>query len=197
MGDGLRERSRARRRRAIEAAALRLFAEKGYDATTVAQIAEAAEVSARTVTLYFPSKLDMAMSYSVASSRRLHDACLGRAPGTSVPEVLRAWLADEVGDHRDLLALHAAALATNPTLRGTETADISTYRRAVTEEFAADLGRRPDDPVAALATGAVIGIVSALLDMGVAGIDLGAALNSATELLDAVIERARAEAWTE
>ena len=85
---GLRERSRARRRSEIESAALRLFAERGYDGTTVAQVAEAAEVSPRTVSLYFPSKLDLALSYIADSARRLSAACAGRGPGRSTLDVL-------------------------------------------------------------------------------------------------------------
>ncbi|MFD5763974.1 TetR family transcriptional regulator, partial [Streptomyces sp. NPDC127044] len=60
MSDGLRERSKARRREAIVRAAYELFAERGFDATTIADIAAAAEVSPRTVTLYFPSNLELA-----------------------------------------------------------------------------------------------------------------------------------------
>ena len=59
---GLRERSKARRRAAIIRAAYELFAERGYDATTVADIAEAAEVAPRTVAMYFPAKQDIALS---------------------------------------------------------------------------------------------------------------------------------------
>ncbi|HWG64326.1 MAG TPA: helix-turn-helix domain-containing protein [Streptosporangiaceae bacterium] len=56
---GLRERSKARRRTAIIRAVYRLFAERGYDATT---IADAAEVALCTVAMYFPSKQDIALS---------------------------------------------------------------------------------------------------------------------------------------
>ena len=53
---GLRERKKTKTRFAIQQEALRLFQDQGYHATTVEQIAEAAEVSASTVFRYFPTK---------------------------------------------------------------------------------------------------------------------------------------------
>ena len=56
---GLRERKRRRTFKAIHDAALRLFEERGYGAVTVADIAEAAEVSRATVFAYYPAKEDI------------------------------------------------------------------------------------------------------------------------------------------
>ncbi|MFD3560799.1 TetR/AcrR family transcriptional regulator [Streptomyces sp. NPDC058686] len=61
-GMGLRERKKLKTRVAIREATYRLIAEQGYDATTVEQIAEAAEVSPSTVFRYFPAKEDIVIT---------------------------------------------------------------------------------------------------------------------------------------
>ncbi|MFZ2241579.1 MAG: helix-turn-helix domain-containing protein, partial [Gordonia amarae] len=117
MAEGLREKSRVRRRTAMEGTAMRLFAEQGYEATTIVQVAAEAGVSTRTLTLYFPTKLDLALAYSAAASERLSQACGSRADDETVLDVVRSWLAREVAECPGQIAAHAAMLAANPVLR--------------------------------------------------------------------------------
>ena len=58
---GLRERKKIKLRRSVQREALRLFAEQGYDETTVEQIADAADISTTTFYRYFPTKEDVVL----------------------------------------------------------------------------------------------------------------------------------------
>lgn len=62
----LRERKKADTRDAIRASAVDLFCDRGFDQTTMDAIAEAADVSVRTVFRYFPSKEDLVFAESEA-----------------------------------------------------------------------------------------------------------------------------------
>ena len=85
---GLRERKKEQTRRRIAAAALRLFAERGFDAVTVNEIAEAAEVSKVTLFAYFPTKESLVLHG--IGEEDLAGIVAGRPPDRSPLDALRA-----------------------------------------------------------------------------------------------------------
>src|SRR5919205_1828596 len=93
MSAGLRERKKRGTHEAIQRAALRLFARNGYAATTVADIARAADVAPRTVALHFPSKEDLLFPDD-AVYETLADRLQDRRAGESALDALRGWIAD-------------------------------------------------------------------------------------------------------
>ncbi|GAB3891203.1 hypothetical protein GCM10027612_36670 [Microbispora bryophytorum subsp. camponoti] len=73
MAEGLRERKKRQTRRRIAEVAVRLFVERGFDDVTMAEVAQAAEVSVNTVYNYFQAKEDLVLPPEEASPRRLAD----------------------------------------------------------------------------------------------------------------------------
>ena len=89
---GLRERKRQRTRETIARVALELFDRQGFQETTIAQIAEAADVSPRTVSAYFPHKEDLAFP-DVEEDFAAFDARLrDRLPGETAIDALREFI---------------------------------------------------------------------------------------------------------
>ncbi|WP_394840230.1 TetR/AcrR family transcriptional regulator [Pendulispora rubella] len=86
---GLRERKKLETRRAIADVAMELFAERGFDAVTVADIAAAANVSTKTVFNYFATKEDIVLLRRELVDEDLLRAIRSRAAGASVLSVVR------------------------------------------------------------------------------------------------------------
>jgi AcrR family transcriptional regulator len=91
MTIGLRERKKVRTRVAIEDAALELFEDQGYEATTVDEIAARADVSTTTFFRYFPSKGEVLLSDHGQELPALRQAIVGRPTGDS--DLIAVWRA--------------------------------------------------------------------------------------------------------
>lgn len=176
-------RPRATSRDTISEAACELFLERGFAATTVAEITRRAGVSRSSFFNYFSSKADVLWS---GFDRRLDAACAALASGAAAPE--RAALADlAAGFAPDSLAL---AIANADTMG---IADDLDHERALRQArlaraVAERLRRRGTAPLAAevhgaAVAGAVLAAVWAWADTGPGRTDLAAVLD---EALDAV-----------
>ena len=163
-GDGLRERGKAKRRAAITHAAFELFAGQGYDATTIAEIATAAEVSPRTVTLYFRSKQDIAFATFDASVLNLTEILRGRAPGASVVQALEGWLRKEMACHAETDHLELRMFEVNPELRAVRTARMAAAIEEGAHIIAEDTGQPPDGIGPRLAAAAAAAVVTEIFE---------------------------------
>src|ERR671937_3299296 len=94
---GLRERKKQRTRELIAETARRLFAERGFDRVTVAEVARAAEVSEQTVFNYFPSKEDLVYWRLESFEDELLTTIREREPGESVLAAFRRFVLGQRG----------------------------------------------------------------------------------------------------
>ena len=91
---GLRERKKQRTREQIVDAAFKLFGERGFQATTVADIAAAADIAPRTFFAYFPSKEAVVFHDFDGLFESLHERIDARPEGETAIDALRGWLQD-------------------------------------------------------------------------------------------------------
>ncbi|MGW2638646.1 TetR/AcrR family transcriptional regulator [Streptomyces sp. NPDC001348] len=96
MAEGLRERKKRQTRQYISDVATGLFVERGFDAVTVAEIAEASDVSVNTVYNYFPAKEDLFFDRSNGVVDRLARWVRGRGKGESAAAAVLRELREEV-----------------------------------------------------------------------------------------------------
>ena len=161
MTEGLRERKKRQTRQYISDVATGLFLERGFDAVTVAEIAEAADVSVNTVYNYFPAKEDLFLDRSKGVVDRLARWVRGREKGESAAAAVLRELRDELtavsprlglmdGYDRFMRVIHdAPALRSRLWAIGQEVLD--SLEGALREET----GAVPDDPLPTLIAGQI------------------------------------------
>jgi len=183
--ESLRERKKARTREAIIDAALELFEQKGYDATTVEDIAAAAEVSPRTFFRYFESKLDLIMVRSDTKHTLLGPLLLARPPEESLlgamREVLRCELDAQLQDPR--VKREFQVMLTTPSLRHLAREHFYEEEAEMVGAIAARLGVPPDTLVAHVVTGMITSALWATINRWLAeGAELD--LDRMNEMMD-------------
>lgn len=160
---GRRERKKLETRTALEAAALRLFAERGYEQTTVDDIAEAADVAVRTFFRYFQSKQhvlfgDVALGIAARLRTALRERPAKETPVEAVRAALGAMELDDAEQQRQVLD-RLRLLQRLPELGGTYHLLFQQLHDVIAEEVAERTGKPVTDLhpqlLAAAATGAL------------------------------------------
>ena len=169
----LRERKKARTRAAIREHALRLFREQGYDATTVEQIAEAAEVSPSTFFRYFPTKESVLLADD--TDPVILQALAAQPPDLSPSQaVLRAYqtaMANLSEDQREFENTRQRLMFSIPELKA---AMYDEYYRTITtfaEAMGRRIGRDAGDFELRVFAGALTGAMMAVYDPGPGAVD--------------------------
>ena len=141
---GLRERKKQQTRETIARAALRLFAEQGYDKTTLAEIADAADVAPRTIFAYFESKEDILLCEEgnfLAQLKRLLDE---RPAGTTTVDAIRELLSGMKEGDEDA-KLRKQIVSSSPALQSKLRGRHADLEPILAESIAKDLGSGPGD----------------------------------------------------
>ena len=166
---GLRERKKQQTRQLIFESARRLFAERGFDAVTVAEIARAADVSEVTVFNYFPNKEDLFYGGMQFFEEQLLEAVRTRPRGESAIKALRRRLLDSADGLRsreriDAILKAAATVSASPSLVAREREIVERYTQRLAELLAEETGVDPGDVEPMAVAAALIGAHRAVVD---------------------------------
>ena len=163
---GLRERKKEQTRQAISEAAWRLFAERGFDAVTVAEIARAADVSEGTVFNYFPAKEDLFYGQMESFETALVDAVRDRPAGESALAAFRRFVLDRavgLDERAEVIAKAARIITASPTLQAREREVVESSTRSLAELLAAEAGPRGSDVEAWAVASSLMGVQRGLV----------------------------------
>src|SRR3954471_3388136 len=169
---GLRARKKEQTRRLIAETARRLFAERGFDAVTVAEVARAADVAEKTVFNYFATKEDLFYSGMEAFEDRLLGAVRDREPGETVLAAFRRFLlqpqgvfALEDGAEADAqLRTVTRVITESPALLARERQVLARYTDALAQLLAEETGVDAGDLEPRAAAHALVGVHRSLIE---------------------------------
>jgi AcrR family transcriptional regulator len=187
---GLRERKKQKTRWAIQEHALRLIAQQGYDATTVDQIAAAAEISPSTFFRYFPTKEDLVIQdqYDDLIAAALEAAPAELSPLAAIRAAARVAFAAMPPAEEAKLRERSELIYSVPALRARSFENVLGTLDRLREAVAARTGRSADDIEVRALAGAVLGAMLGIIELWFAD-PQGASL---AELVDRVLAQLEA-----
>ncbi|MET8044719.1 TetR/AcrR family transcriptional regulator [Micromonospora sp. NPDC005215] len=196
---GLRERKKARTRQALVDAAIALFASKGYDETTIADVTAAADVSPRTFFVHFASKEDVLFD-DPPLKLELFTAVLAQpGPDETPAQLLRRAFHSVLNSDTDPLGqserLRADLILQTPALQAGAVRKVLEGQREIVRAL---LDAYPDtlDPVTASAlVGAMVGTLVGAITMLYSDAEVAARMAADPQQMRAALETAIASTW--
>ncbi|MFD3498361.1 TetR/AcrR family transcriptional regulator [Streptomyces sp. NPDC058676] len=181
---GLRERKKIKTRTAIRDATYALIQEQGYDATTIEQIAERAEVSPSTVFRYFPTKEDIVLTdeYDAVLLEELRARPADEPWADSLRYVMRKAIGLGAAEEPDVTRMRSRLMVEVPAVRARMMESMSVTGRLLASAVAARTGRAEADLEVRVYTMSLIG--------GLAEISLYWAENGFRDDLRELLDRA-------
>jgi AcrR family transcriptional regulator len=161
--EGLRERKKARTRAAIRRHALRLFLAQGYDATTVEQIADAAEVSPATFYRYFPTKEDVVLQddFDIVALSEMEAQPAELGPIAAFRAAAAATEKQMTPEDVESFATTTALSMSVPEIRSRALDEFVRTTDQISAAIAVRTGGSPDDFAVRNMAGAIIGVIMA------------------------------------
>jgi AcrR family transcriptional regulator len=156
---GLRARKMARTRDQIADAALKLFSERGYEATTLEEVAERADVHKRTLLRYFPTKAHLVLHRQYAALEEFRELMAGRGakPAVDVWQdhvITHARQVMERGAYADMRRVASSEPAVGPAYLAIQ----ESYQMLIAAGLEEDLRDRPDAQIVSkVAAAALVG----------------------------------------
>ena len=161
---GLRELKKTRTRASLREHALRLFRDQGYTATTVEQIAAAAEVSPSTFFRYFPTKEDLVLQDDMDT--RMIEAFERQPPDLPPLAAMRAAIRETRDSYTDAdleqIRETTRLTMTVPEVRARAIDEFARTIQVIGAGIAKRAGRAADDLAVRVLAGAVVGVVMAV-----------------------------------
>lgn len=166
---GLRARKKRRTHELIAETALRLFLERGFDAVTIAEVAQAAEVDTKTIYNYFPSKPDLVYQRLETFETGLLSAVRERESGESILTAFARFILESAGllareDASGQLRAINEMIAHSQTLLAHEQQVFARFTGSLAALITAETRAGENDVLPWLAAHALIGLHRALVD---------------------------------
>ncbi|MFF0153851.1 TetR/AcrR family transcriptional regulator [Micromonospora sp. NPDC005203] len=196
---GLRERKKARTRQSLVDAAITLFASKGYDETTIADVTAAADVSPRTFFVHFASKEDVLLDDSPLKPELFTAVLAHPAPDETPAHLLLRAVHSVLHSDTDLMGqsdrVRADLILQTPALRAGAVRKVLEGQHEIVRAL---LDAYPDtlDPVAASAlVGAMVGTLIGAITMLYSDATVAARLAADPQQMRAELETAITSTW--